>query len=102
MSTPVTMVRIYGTEGDHKLEELLKLLHDQEQVRGVTAYRGIAGFGRSGRYHLASLLDLATNLPVVIEFFDTPEKIEQTLQHLEGIVEPGHMVAWHATLNQDP
>lgn len=50
----VIMVRVYITEGDHQLRKLLDFLHIEEQVRGVTAFRGIAGFGRSGRAHEAS------------------------------------------------
>lgn len=70
----VTVVRIYCMEAEHKLDRLLKLLHDQEQVAGVTAFRGIAGFGRSGKMHEAALLDMSLDLPLLIEFFDRPEK----------------------------
>ncbi|RDH86324.1 MAG: hypothetical protein DIZ78_09135 [endosymbiont of Escarpia spicata] len=97
--TEVTMVRIYLTEGDHQLRQLLDFLHQQEQVRGVTAFRGIAGFGRSGKAHESSLLDISLDLPLVIEFFDLPEKVEQVLQDLNKLIEPGHVVNWPARLN---
>ena len=62
----VTMVRIYLTEGQHLLKQLLAQLHDEEKVRGVTVFRGISGFGRSGKMHSASLLDLSLDLPLVV------------------------------------
>jgi len=96
----VTVVRLYLTEGDHQLERLLKLLHDQEQVRGVTAFRGIAGFGKSGRMHSSTLLDLSLDMPLVLEFFDLPEKVEAVLQHLEHELEPGHILTWTVKTNQ--
>ncbi len=97
--TEVTMVRIYLTEGDHQLRQLLDFLHQQEQVRGVTAFRGIAGFGKSGKAHESSLLDISLDLPLVIEFFDLPEKVEQVLKDLHKLIEPGHTVSWSARLN---
>jgi PII-like signaling protein len=93
------MVRIFLTEADAQLKPLLKRLHDEEQVKGVTAYRGIAGFGVSGQMHSSSLLDLSLNLPVIVEFFDTPEKVEKILAHLSGQIKPGHMVHWSAEVN---
>ena len=95
----VTMVRIYCSEAEHKLEPMLALLHDQEQVAGVTAFRGIAGFGRSGKMHSASLLDLSLDMPLVIEFFDKPEKVQRIMQDLKELVKPGHMVSWPAKIN---
>ena len=95
----ITMVRIYCTEAEHKLQGLLDYLHDQAGVRGVTVFRGITGFGRSGKLHTASLVDLALDLPVVVEFFDVPDKIASILPRLNEMFEPGHMVFWQAKVN---
>ncbi len=95
----VTMVRVYLTEGDHQLRKLLDFLHKQEQVWGVTAFRGIAGFGKSGKAHESCLLDVSLDLPLVIEFFDHPEKAARIMQDLNQIVEPGHVVSWPARVN---
>lgn len=98
--TDVVMAHIYLTEGDKRLEPLLSKLHDQEKVRGVTVYRGISGFGKSGAVHSSSLLDLSLDLPVVVEFFDTADKVNAILTHLKTIIEPGHLVSWNARVNE--
>ncbi|GMR21208.1 MAG: DUF190 domain-containing protein [Gammaproteobacteria bacterium] len=100
MTSEVTVVRIYITEGEQQLSGLMKRLHDWEKVRGVTVFRGISGYGDSGVMHGVNLLDLSLNLPVVVEFFDTPDKIKAILVHLEEDIKPGHMVMWQAQINQ--
>jgi len=100
--TDVTMVRIYLTEGDRLLDALLRRLHDEEQVMGVTVFRGTTGFGRSGKVHGQSLVDLAFDLPLVVEFFDAPERVDQLLGHLAAWFEPGHVVQWPARVNTGP
>lgn len=96
----VTMVRVYLTESEKTLKSLLAKLHDEEKVRGVTVFRGISGFGRSGKVHSAALLDLSLDLPVVIEFFDEPAKVGRILAHLKDILPAGHVVSWPAQVNE--
>lgn len=98
-TTLVTFVRIYLTEGERHLDPLLKQLHDVEKVRGVTVFRGVSGFGKSGRVHSSKLLDLSSDLPLVVEFFDEPNKVEMILTHLKGEFEGGHVVQWPAEVN---
>ncbi|VAX06413.1 Protein of unknown function DUF190 [hydrothermal vent metagenome] len=98
-NTNVTVVRIYLTEGERQLKNLVKRLHDWEKLRGLTVFRGISGYGDSGEIHGIELLDLSLNLPLVVEFFDTPEKIEETIQHLSDHIKPGHMLTWNASVN---
>lgn len=95
----VTVVRIYLTEGEHVMQQLLAHLHDVEKVAGVTVFRGISGFGRSGKMHSSTLLDLSLNLPIVIEFFDAPDKVIRITGHLEKVVSPGHIVSWPAQVH---
>lgn len=99
--TEVTVVRIYLTEAERLLKTLLTKLHDEENVRGVTVFRGTAGFGQSGVMHSSTLLDLALDLPVVIEFFDESAKVGRILSHLKGLLPPGHVVSWEARVNND-
>jgi len=94
----ITCVRVYLTEGEGSMETLLRRLHDEEKVQGVTVFRGICGFGKSGTMHSSSLLDMSLDLPLVIEFFDVPEKVDSILEHLRKQIEPGHIVSWPATL----
>jgi PII-like signaling protein len=94
----VTFVRIYLTEGEGRMEGLLQRLHDEEQVQGVTVFRGISGFGKSGKMHSSSLLDMSLDLPLVIEFFDVPQKVNDILEHIRKDIKPGHIVSWSATL----
>lgn len=95
----VTMVRVYLTEGEGVLKNLLKRLHDWEKVKGVTVFRGISGFGGSGVTHTSVAVDLMMDLPVVVEFFDTPEKVASILEHINAMLEPGHIVSWSAQMN---
>ena len=92
----VTVVRIYCTEGQGKLKDILSRLHDDYHVRGVTVFRGVAGFGASGELHSSSLLDISLDLPQVIEFFDEQQKVAGILSDLSSSFEPGHVVSWSA------
>jgi PII-like signaling protein len=95
----VTVVRIYLTEAEGRLDELVKRLHDREGVRGVTVYRGITGYGRSGTMHESRWPELAADLPLTVEFFDRPGRIEQVLADLEEDFAPGHILTWPAKAN---
>lgn len=96
--TTVTVARLYLTEAEHLTEQVVKELHDRVGVRGMTVFRGISGYGRSGALHSASMVDLSLNLPLVIEFFDTPERVEQALEALRRLIAPDHIVTWEARL----
>ena len=96
----ISFVRIYLTEGEGCMKGLLKRLHDEEKVRGVTVFRGISGFGKSGEMHSSSLLDLSLDLPVVIEFYDEPGKVKAIIDHLNTFVKPGQIIYWPATVNE--
>lgn len=99
MAETVTMVRLYLSEADSQLAPLLKKLHDEEKVKGVTAFRGIAGFGASGNMHSSSLLDMSLDLPIVIEFFDSPDKVATILEHLSPPIDAGRIVHWSVQMN---
>jgi len=99
--TTVTMVRIYCSEKQHEHQKIIDLLHREHRVAGVTAFRGIAGFGKSGALQEAGLLDLSLDLPVIIEFFDRPEVVAAVLPLLNDLVGPGHIVSWTAQANLD-
>jgi len=97
----VTLVRVYCSEKDREHQKIIDLLHHDHRVAGVTAFRGIAGFGRSGQLHESGLLDVSLDLPVIIEFFDRPQKVADVLAVLNERVGPGHIVSWPAKANLD-
>lgn len=97
--TEITIVRIYLTESQHLLKKLMNKLHDVEKVRGVTVFRGISGFGHSGKVHAANLLDLSMDLPLVVEFFDLPERVETILTDLQPTLKDASIVTWNGKVN---
>ena len=97
--TDVLVVRIYLHEAKSEMEDLLKYLHDENKVRGVTVFRGITGFGISGKYHSSNLIDMSLDLPLAIEFYDVPEKVTSIIEELNKKIKPGHIVYWPAKIN---
>ncbi len=61
-------------------------------------FRAIKGIGETGE-HSSNLLDMSLDLPLAIEFFDEPQKIETALEYLTTIVKPEHIVCWQAQAN---
>jgi len=97
----VSVVRIYIKEGDkshgHNLmEEIFRMLHDRYKVHGVTAFRGVAGFGSKGITRADDVLRLNVHLPLVLEFFDDPETVDGVLPHLQELVPAAHILRWEA------
>ncbi len=101
-SQEVLVVRAYLTEGSRQFKALISYLHDESKVQGVTVFRGITGFGRSGHVHSSSLLDMSLDLPLVIEFFDKPERAKPIIEHLHQVLKSGHVVYWPAKVNIEP
>jgi PII-like signaling protein len=94
------MVRVYLSESDRGINRLLRVLHDELGVRGVTVVRGIEGYGSSGVVHSASLIDLSNDLPVILEFFDKNEKVDRAVARIAELVAPGHIVSWPVIIEE--
>lgn len=92
----VTVARIYVTEGKHIHEKIFQRLHDEHKVQGVTVYRGVTGFGKSGETHSSTLLDVSFDLPVVVEFFDSADKVNTALESISDLIAPGHVLTFAA------
>lgn len=92
----VTMARIYTLEGHDQLDQALYILRDEEKITGVTIIRGIEGFGEDREVHTSSLLTLSLELPLIIEFYDEPEKVKKAIQALQSRVDFKHIVSWSA------
>jgi PII-like signaling protein len=58
-------------------------------VSGATIIRGIAGFGADHHIHTTRMVELSENLPVKIEFIETPERMEELLPKLQELAGTG-------------
>lgn len=58
-------------------------------LAGATVLRGPMGFGATSRMHTAKILRLSEDLPLVIEFVDSREKIEAFLPALDSMMTGG-------------
>ncbi len=94
----VTVVRIYTHERAEILPTILDYLQKEIEIRGISLFRAISGFGSTGN-HTTSLLDLSFSLPLIIEFFDHPEKISVALEYLATVVKSEHLIFFTAQAN---
>ena len=56
-------------------------------LAGATAWRGLMGFGPTSRIRTARVLDLSTDLPIIVELVDEEEKINRFLPRLHELFE---------------
>jgi PII-like signaling protein len=75
--------------GDRPLYEAIVRKAREAQLAGATVLRGPMGFGRHSRVHTAKLLELSTDLPIVIEIVDAEEKVEAFLPTVDELVTEG-------------
>ena len=62
----------------------------QEQgILGVTVFRGIEGYGADKVLHSARLLELSSDLPIILEIVDTEQKIDSILSEVSKMVPKG-------------
>ncbi len=87
------LLRIFIGESDRwqhqPLYEALVLAARQAHLAGATVLRGPMGFGKSSRIHTAKILQLSTDLPMVIEMVDSGEKINAFLPTLDRMIGGG-------------
>jgi len=75
--------------GDRPLYEAIVRKAKEAHLAGATVLRGPMGFGRHSRVHTAKLLELSTDLPVVIEIVDAEERIDEFLPTVDELVTEG-------------
>ena len=77
------LLRIFIGESDkvgHKpLYEAILLSAKEKGLAGCTVMKGIMSFGASSRVHLARLIEISEDLPVIVEIVDYSEKIDAFL-----------------------
>lgn len=93
---PAKKVTVYvGEDVRHRGEPLYLVLLNYlfyHGVSGATVTKGVAGFGADHHLHTARILEVSENLPIKIEFVETPAKLDALLPKLlqmvgEGLVE---------------
>jgi PII-like signaling protein len=60
-----------------------------EGLAGATVIRGIEGFGASSVLHTTRLLELSSDLPIVVEIVDSEDRIERILPVLDEMIGDG-------------
>jgi uncharacterized protein len=87
------LLRVFIGESDrfeHKpLYEAIVQKVRELGLAGATVLRGVEGFGANSVVHRAALLEMSSDLPVVVEIVDREEKIRLLLPHLETMVAEG-------------
>ena len=86
-------IRIYVNEGDkvgHRpaavaIVEFLR----RENAQGATLLRGVSGFGSTGQIHVAHIVDVVQDLPVVVEWIDAPDVVERLIGRVKEMVPRG-------------
>lgn len=90
------LVRIFLGESDRwhhtPLSRALLERLRREGFAGATVVHGVAGFGASSVIHTSSLVELSTDLPVVVEVVDDEAHVERLLPILDEMVTGGALV----------
>ena len=71
------------------LSRALVELAQQQGMAGATVFRGIEGFGPEHHLSTERLLDIADNLPMIVEIVESEERIEALLPLLDRLVQRG-------------
>jgi uncharacterized protein len=93
LPTDGKLLRVFIGEADKwngkPLYEEIVLLARKNGMAGATVIKGSMGFGCKSRMHTTKLLELSTDLPIIIEIVDSEEKINGFLPSLDGMVKEG-------------
>jgi hypothetical protein len=96
------LLRVFIGESDrweHKpLHEAILQHARQLGLGGATVLRGVEGFGAHSVVHKAQLLEMSTDLPIVVEMVDSEEKIRLLLPGLETMVREGMITMEHVII----
>ena len=90
------LVRIFLGESDRwrhmPLSRALLERLRAEGFAGATVVHGVAGFGASSVIHTAGLIELSTDLPVVIEVVEDQAHVDRLLPILDEMITGGALV----------
>lgn len=86
-------LRIYLGEADqYKRHSLYRAIVEKAKeldLAGATVLRGIMGYGANSRIHTASIVDLSSDLPMLVEIIDSEEYINKLLPFLDEVLQEG-------------
>jgi PII-like signaling protein len=86
-------VRVYVGERDHHHGQPLytAIVHAARKagLAGATVFKGIEGYGSHSVVHAARIVDMSSDLPILVELIDDGPKIEAFLPALTAMVEAG-------------
>lgn len=86
-------LRIYIGEADRRggkpLYHLIVQKAKELDLAGATVFRGIEGYGASSRIHTARLVDLSSDLPILVEIIDSAEYIDKIMPFLDEVLQQG-------------
>lgn len=87
------LLRIYIGESDRHagmlLYEWIVRTARERGLAGATVLRGVEGFGARSRVRTAKILELSTDLPIVVEIVDSANKIEAFLPLVDDAIADG-------------
>ena len=87
------LLRIFAGDSDtadgKPLHEAIVRTAKDLGLSGATVLRGAMGFGANSVLHTSKLLELSTDLPIVIELVDSEENIRKLLPYLDTVVREG-------------
>lgn len=96
----VLVARVYITESSKLIGKITGYLQNEAGIRGVSVFRAISGFGETGDL-TSKFVDVSIDLPIAIEFFDSEEKVQAAINHIDTLVTPWHILVWEAQTNAD-
>ena len=91
MKGKVQILKIYLGESDRyqgkPLYEALVFEARKAGMAGATAYKGMLSFGASHSIHTMKVFALSSDLPVIVELVDSPEKIKAFAEKANQMLE---------------
>lgn len=86
-------LRIYIGESDRwqgkSLYHAIVLKAKELDLAGATVFRGLMGYGANSRIHTSRIVELSSDLPIMIEIVDSAAYINKLMPFLDEMVQEG-------------
>jgi uncharacterized protein len=93
------LLRVFIGESDRSegkpLHEAIVQKVRELGLAGATVLRGSEGFGAHSVVHKSSLLEMSTDLPIIVEIVDAEANVQRLLPHLQAMVREGMITMEH-------